>query len=72
VPWRKSDQEARRATLWLPVGRSDLCPITTLEAWLAAAGISEGLCSGGRGAFHRRASAGRCQKTGRRPLPDRY
>ena len=28
--------------MWLPVGRTDLCPVRALEAWLAAAGITEG------------------------------
>jgi integrase len=42
VPWRKNDQEARGTTLWLPVGRTDLCPVTALEAWLAAAEIGDG------------------------------
>jgi site-specific recombinase XerD len=42
LPWRKNDQEAHGTTLWLPVGQTDLCPVTALEAWLAAAGITEG------------------------------
>ena len=42
LPWRKNDQEAHGATVWLPVGQTDLCPVTALEAWLAAAGITEG------------------------------
>ena len=42
LPWRKNDQEARGTTVWLPVGQTDLCPVTALEAWLAAAAISEG------------------------------
>ena len=42
LPWRKNDQEAQGTTVWLPVGRTDLCPVRALEAWLAAAAISEG------------------------------
>ena len=42
LPWRKNDQEAQGTTLWLPVGRTDLCPVKALEAWLAAAEIVEG------------------------------
>ncbi len=42
LPWRKNDQEAHGTTVWLPAGQTDLCPVTALEAWLAAAGISEG------------------------------
>ena len=42
LPWRKNDQEAHGTTVWLPVGQTDLCPVTALEAWLAAAGITEG------------------------------
>jgi integrase len=57
LPWRKNDQEAHGTTLWLPVGQTDLCPVTALEAWLAAAGITEGHCSGGCGVCRRRACA---------------
>jgi site-specific recombinase XerD len=42
LPWRKNDQEAQGTTVWLPVGRTDLCPVRALEAWLAAAAITEG------------------------------
>ncbi len=42
LPWRKNDQDARGTKIWLPVGRTDLCPVTALEAWLAAAEIAEG------------------------------
>jgi integrase len=42
LPWRKNDQDARGTKLWLPQGRTDLCPVTALEAWLAAAAITEG------------------------------
>ena len=42
LPWRKNDQDARGTRLWLPQGRTDLCPVTALEAWLAAAAITEG------------------------------
>jgi integrase len=42
LPWRKNDQDARGTRLWLPQGRTDLCPIAALEAWLAAAAITEG------------------------------
>jgi integrase len=42
LPWRKNDQDARGTRLWLPKGRTDLCPVTALDAWLAAAAITEG------------------------------
>ena len=42
LPWRKNDQEAQGTTVWLPTGRTDLCPVKALEAWLAAAEIGEG------------------------------
>jgi hypothetical protein len=41
LPWRKNDQDARGTKLWLTKGRTDLCPITALDAWLAAA-LTEG------------------------------
>ena len=40
--WRKNDQDARGTRLRLPQGSTDLCPVAALEAWLAAAAISEG------------------------------
>jgi site-specific recombinase XerD len=42
LPWRKNDQDARGTRLWLPKGRTDLCPVAALEAWLAAAALTEG------------------------------
>jgi integrase len=42
LPWRKNDQDARGTRLWVPKGRTDLCPAAALEAWLAAAAISDG------------------------------
>ena len=42
LPWRKNDQEARGTTVWLPSGHTDLCPVSALDAWLAAAAIGEG------------------------------
>src|SRR5271169_3668638 len=42
LPWRKNDQEAHGTTVWLPAGLTDICPVTALETWLAAAEISEG------------------------------
>jgi integrase len=42
LPWRKNDQDARGTKLWLPKGRTDLCPVKALEAWLDAAEITEG------------------------------
>jgi site-specific recombinase XerD len=42
LPWRKNDQEAHGTTVWLPAGQTDLCPVTALETWLAAAEIGEG------------------------------
>ena len=69
LPWRKNDQEARGTTVWLPVGKTDLCPVTALEAWLAAAGIAEGPL------FRRlwRLPPPRVGKgTRRKPIADRY
>ena len=28
LPWRKNDQDARGTRLWLPKGRTELCPAT--------------------------------------------
>jgi integrase len=42
LPWRKNDQDARGTRLWLPQGRTALCPVAALEAWLDAAAISAG------------------------------
>jgi integrase len=42
LPWRKNDQDARGTRLWLPKGRTDLCPVTALDAWLDAAALTEG------------------------------
>jgi integrase len=42
LPWRKNDQDARGTRLWLPKGRTDLCPVMALEHWLAASAITEG------------------------------
>jgi integrase len=42
LPWRKNDQDARGTRLWLPQGRTELCPVKALDAWLAAAAITEG------------------------------
>jgi site-specific recombinase XerD len=42
LPWRKNDQDARGTKLWLPQGRTDLCPVKALDAWLEAAAITEG------------------------------
>ena len=42
LPWRKNDQEAQGTMVWLPAGKTDLCPVRALEAWLAAAEIVEG------------------------------
>ena len=42
LPWRKNDQEAHGTDVWLPAGQTDLCPVTALESWLAAAEISDG------------------------------
>ena len=42
LPWRKNDQDAHGTKLWLPKGRTDLCPVKALEAWLDAAEITEG------------------------------
>jgi site-specific recombinase XerD len=32
LPWRKNDQDARGTKLWLPKGRTELCPVTALDA----------------------------------------
>jgi integrase len=42
LPWRKNDQDARGTRLWLPQGRTDLCPVKALDAWLETAAITEG------------------------------
>ena len=42
LPWRKNDQDARGTKLWLPVGHTELCPVTALDAWLQVAEITEG------------------------------
>jgi integrase len=42
LPWRKNDQEGEGTTVWLPAGQTDLCPVRAVEAWLAAAEISDG------------------------------
>jgi integrase len=42
LPWRKNDQDAHGTKLWLPQGRTELCPVTALEAWLATAAITDG------------------------------
>ena len=42
LPWRKNDQEAHGTTVWLPVGKTDLCPVRALETWLSTAEIIEG------------------------------
>jgi integrase len=42
LPWRKNDQDARGTKLWLPQGRTELCPVTALDAWLAGAAITKG------------------------------
>jgi integrase len=42
LPWRKNDQDARGTKLWLPQGRTDLCPVKALGAWLETAAITEG------------------------------
>jgi integrase len=41
LPWRKNDQDAR-GTKRLPQGRTDLCPVKALGAWLDAAAIADG------------------------------
>ncbi len=73
LPWRKNDQEAHGTTVWLPVGQTDLCPVRALEAWLAAAEITEGPL------FRRlwrlpppRVRKGVKTKADSRPLPDWY
>jgi site-specific recombinase XerD len=42
LPWRKNDQDAHGTKLWLPKGRTELCPVTALDTWLAAAAITKG------------------------------
>jgi site-specific recombinase XerD len=69
LPWRKNDQEARGTKLWLPQGRTDLCPVAALEAWLAAADITNGPV------FRRiwRLPPPRIRRgTTRKPVADRY
>ena len=31
LPWRKNDQDAHGTKLWLPQGRTELCPVTALD-----------------------------------------
>jgi site-specific recombinase XerD len=69
LPWRKNDQDARGTKLWLPQGRTELCPVKALEAWLAAAKITEGPL------FRRiwRLPPPRVRRdTKRKPVADRY
>ena len=69
LPWRKNDQDARGTKLWLPQGRTDLCPVKALDAWLAAAAIAEGAL------FRRiwRLPPPRVPRgTRRKPVADRY
>jgi integrase len=69
LPWRKNDQEARGTQVWLPSGRTDLCPVSALEAWLAAAQIAEGPL------FRRiwRLPPPRARRGARgKPVPERY
>ena len=69
LPWRKNDQEAHGTTVWLPAGQTDLCPVTALEAWLAAAEISDGPLF--RRLWH--LPPPRIRNGARRkPVPDRY
>jgi site-specific recombinase XerD len=42
LPWRKNDQDARGTKLWLPIGHTELCPVSALDAWLSAAAITTG------------------------------
>ena len=70
LPWRKNDQEAHGTTVWLPAGQTDLCPVTALETWLAAAEIGKARCSGGCGACRRRASPR--VRAAEKPVADRY
>jgi integrase len=69
LAWRKNDQDARGTKLWLPQGRTDLCPVKALDAWLTAAAISEGAL------FRRiwRLPPPRVPRgTRRKPVADRY
>jgi hypothetical protein len=52
----QNDQDAEGTTLWLPQGRTELCPAAALTAWLAAAAITEGPFSGASGGCRRRAA----------------
>ncbi len=42
VATSKTDQEGKGATAELPRRADDLCPVTALQAWLAASGITTG------------------------------
>ena len=42
MPWRKNDQDGRGTKVWLPQGRTELCPVAAVDAWLAAAVINDG------------------------------
>lgn len=42
VPRSKSDQEGYGREVVIPYGRATTCPVTALEAWLSASGITDG------------------------------
>jgi site-specific recombinase XerC len=65
LPWRKNDKDARGTKLWLPKGRTALCPVAALETWLAAAAINDGPLFRGSGGCRRRVGA-------KVPDPSRY
>ena len=41
----KADQEGRGATIGIPRGRRETCPVRAIEQWIAAAGLTGGGCS---------------------------
>jgi integrase len=73
LPWHKNDQEAHGTTVWLPVGKTDLCPgqsprsLARCRQHQRRAAVSPAVASAAA------APPQGCQtETDSRPLPDRY
>jgi integrase len=73
LPWRKNDQDARGTRLWLPTGRTDLCPVEALDCLALSGGDQRGPAVpadlAAAAAAH---SEGHKWKAGSRSLPDWY
>ena len=54
LPWRKNDQEARGTQVWLPSGRTDLCPGPRSKPGLLPPKSAKGHCFVGSGGCRRR------------------